>query len=109
MAWLLRQGEVLASLEVAATPLERARGFLGREQHDRALLLRPMRIPHTVGVRFPLDVAYLDADLVVVSTCRMAPFRVGRPRRRAQAVLEVDAGAFDRWQLRCGDRLEIKA
>ena len=109
MAWLLRQGEVLASLDVAATPRERARGFVGRRDHDRALLLKPLRVPHTVGVRFPLDVAYLDEDLVVVSTCRMAPFRVGRPRRRAHAVLEVDAGAFERWHLRCGDRLEIKA
>lgn len=109
MAWLLRQGEVLASLEVAATPLERARGFAGRDHHDGALLLTPLRVPHTVGVRFAIDVAYLDADLVVVSTCRMAPFRLGRPRRRAHAVLEVDAGAFERWHLQAGDRLEIEA
>jgi hypothetical protein len=109
MAWLLRQGEVLASLEVAETPLDRARGFAGRNHHDRALLLTPLRIAHTVGVRFPLDVAYLDADLVVLSTRRMAPFRVGRPRRRVHAVLEVDAGAFERWHLRAGDRLEIEA
>jgi len=109
MAWLLRQGEVLASLEVAATPLERARGFVGRDTRDRALLLTPLRVAHTVGVHFPLDIAYLDAELVVVSTCQMAPFRVGRPRRRAHAVLEVNAGAFERWHLCAGDRLEIEA
>ena len=109
MAWLLRQGEVLASLEVPVTSLERARGFLGREHHDRALLLRPLRFAHTVGVRFPVDVAYLDADLVVMSTRRMAPFRVGLPRPGVHAVLEADAGAFERWHLRRGDRLEIKA
>jgi uncharacterized membrane protein (UPF0127 family) len=109
MAWLLRQGEVLASVEIAASARERARGFLGRRKAGGALLLTPLRIPHTVGVRFPLDVAYLDDDLVVVSTRRMAPFRVGRPRRRCRAVLEVDAGAFERWQLKPGDRLEIEA
>jgi hypothetical protein len=109
MAWLLRRGEVLASLEVASGPFARVRGFAGRDRHDAALLLRPMRIPHTVGVRTAVDVAYLDADLVVVSTSRLSPFRVGLPRRRAHAVLEADAGAFERWQLRCGDHLEIEA
>lgn len=108
MAWLLRRGKVLASLEVAATPRARARGFLGCSR-DCALLLTPLRVPHTVGVRFPLDIAYLDDELVVVSTRRMAPFRVGRPRRHCHAVLEVDAGAFERWHLQAGDRLEIEA
>ena len=106
MAWLVRDDEVLASLEIADTLHTRRRGLLGRHGIDGAILLLPSFAVHTIGMGFDLDVAYLDADLVVRETHRMKRNRVGRPRFRARAVLEAEAGAFDRWKLRPGDRLE---
>ena len=41
MPWLLREGEVLATLEVADSFAGRARGLLGRDGIDGALLIRP--------------------------------------------------------------------
>jgi uncharacterized protein len=106
--WLLRDGEVLASLEVAATPTSRMRGLLGRDGIEGALLLRPATSVHTLGMRFPLDVAYCDADLVVLEVVRgMPPWRMAAPRRRCRNVVETEAGAFDRWRLGVGDRLEV--
>ncbi|MDA8296391.1 MAG: DUF192 domain-containing protein [Actinomycetota bacterium] len=107
MAWLLRQGEVLASLEVGL-PGRWRRRVLRREQGVGALLVTARRSTHTFGARSALDIAYLDVDLIVVSTCRMPPNRVGLPRRRAYAILQAEAGAFDRWRLRPGDKLEIE-
>ncbi len=49
-----------------------------------------------------------DADLVVLETIRMRRWRVGRPRLAARAVLEAEAGAFERWRLAPGDQLEVK-
>ena len=108
MSWLLRDGEVLAALEVADTRSARRRGLLGRDGFEGALLLRPARAVHTVGMRFPLDVAYCDDDLRVLETVCMKQRRFGAPRWRARAVLEAQAGAFERWGLRPGDHLEIK-
>lgn len=108
MAWLLREGEVLASLDVARTRRERARGLLGRDGIEGALLLQPARSVHTIGMRFPIDVAFCDADLVVLRVVRMPRFRVALPMWRANAVLEAEAGAFARWDLRPGDQLEVK-
>jgi uncharacterized membrane protein (UPF0127 family) len=108
MAWLIRDGEVLAALEVADSHRGRAKGLLGREHMAGALLLRPTKSVHTFGMRFPIDVAYCDRDLVVLETVSMSPRRVGRPRLRAHSVIEAEAGAFDRWRLRPGDQLEIK-
>lgn len=108
MAWLVRESQVLASLEVAASFRSRLRGLLGRDHIDGALLLRPARSVHTVGMRFAIDVAYCDADMTVLRTATMAPNRVGRPVRRACAVVEAEAGAFDRWALAVGDRLEVR-
>jgi hypothetical protein len=109
MAWLLREGEVLASVEVPCSFAARARAMAGRTTGEGgAVLLDQSRLAHSFGVAFPLDVAYLDAERVVVATTSIARNRVGLPHRRARSVLEVEAGAFDRWGLRPGDRLEIK-
>jgi uncharacterized protein len=108
MPWLLRDGEVLASLEVAGSLRERTRGLLGRSGLDGAFLLRPCRSVHTLGMRFPIDVAYCDAELTVVATARLRPWRVAWPAAGTRAVIEAEVGAFDRWGLRPGDRLEVK-
>jgi len=107
VAWLLRDGEVLAALEIASTRNERRRGLLGRDGIEGALLLKPARSVHTIGMRFPIDVAFCDRELAVVAVRCMRRYRMSRPRLRASCVIEASAGAFDRWGLRVGDRLEI--
>jgi uncharacterized membrane protein (UPF0127 family) len=98
----------LASLEIAESRRDRRRGLLGRDGIDGAILLRPARSVHTVGMRFPIDVAFCDADLRVVRVVRMPRHRVSRLVWRSRAVIEAEAGAFDRWKLRPGDELEVK-
>ncbi len=108
MPWLVRDGEVLASLEVAETRRDRRKGLMGRNGMEGALLLRPCTSVHTAGMHFDLDVAFCDDDLKVLETVRMRRWRVGRPRPGASCVLEAEAGAFERWRLRPGDQLEVK-
>jgi uncharacterized membrane protein (UPF0127 family) len=108
MAWLLREGEVLASVELVESVLARQKGLLGRRDVDGAVLLRPQRSVHTIGMRFPIDVAYCDRNLVVLATSTLRPFRFGLPHKHGRSVLEARAGAFERWGLRPGDRLEVK-
>ena len=108
MPWLLRDGDVLAAAEVATSFSSRLRGLLGRDGLDGALVLRPARSVHTLGMRFAIDVAFCDRELRVLSTCTMRPHRMGAPRRKAKVVIEAEAGAFDRWRLRPGDQLELR-
>jgi len=105
---LLRDGEVLASLEVAEAMGDRLKGLLGRDRIDGALLLRPARSVHTIGMRFGIDVAFCDRELVVLRTVTVPRNRMTRPVLRGRAVIEAEAGAFARWGLRAGDQLEIK-
>lgn len=72
------------------------------------MLLRPARSIHTLGMRFNLDVALLDANDVVIKTLRVRRHRVTAPIWRAKAVLEAEAGAFNTWDLKIGDELEIR-
>lgn len=108
MAWLLRDGEVLASLEVARERRARVKGLLGRDGVEGAIWLEPARSVHTIGMRFAIDVAYLDGDRTVLDMRTMGRYRLGRPRWRARAVLEAEAGAFERWRLHPGDVVDIE-
>lgn len=108
MPWLLRDGEVLASLEVAASRPERRKGLLGRDGIEGAMLLQPARSVHSIGMRFPLDVAWCDREMQVLRVARLGRNRVTRPVLRARCVIEAEAGAFARWELRVGDALELE-
>ena len=63
---------------------------------------------HTIGMRFPLDIAYVGSDNVVIKTESLQRHRVGMPVPRARMVIEANAGAFERWGLRVGDPIEIR-
>ena len=108
MTWLLRDGDVLAAADVAEGLAARSKGLLGRTDYAGAMILHRTRSIHTFGMRFTLDVAFCDRDLVVVGVARVPPMRLTRPRRGGRTVIEARAGAFERWGLRPGDRLEVR-
>jgi uncharacterized protein len=108
MPWLLREGEVLAAAEIAGSSGARLKGLLGRDGIDGALVLQPASSVHTFGMRFPIDVAFCDRELVVLEVMCLRPNRMTRPRLRAHCVIEAESGAFERWRLRPGDQLELK-
>ncbi len=108
MAWLMRDEQVLAAIDIAESFRERSRGLLGRDGIEGALLLRPCRQVHSFGMRFPIDVAFCTDELTVVRTLTLRPGRITRPSLRCRCVIEAEAGAFARWGLRPGDQLEIR-
>ncbi len=99
---------VLASTEVAANPKACRRGLLKRDHFEGAFVLRPCRWVHTIGMRFPLDVAYVDGEGLVIKTTRMGRHRLGWPVSKAAWVIEAEAGAFERWDLSTGDVVELR-
>ena len=109
MAWLVRDGDVLATAEIADTARARRRGLIGRDQFEGALVLKPCRHVHTARMRFELDVALCDSQGQVLRICTLAPWRVSPLLRRTAFVVEAPAGAFERWRLRVGDTIEVRA
>ena len=100
-------GRGVASLEVASTRRARSRGLLGRDGIDGALWLPGVRAVHTLGMRFALDVAWVDRSGRVVRTRHMAPGRASTWVPRAAGVLEAEAGAFARWGLVEGSAVAV--
>jgi uncharacterized membrane protein (UPF0127 family) len=95
-------------LELAATARARRRGLLGRRGIEGALLLTPANSVHTLGMRFAIDVAYLDRSSRVLAVRTMRPGRLGLPRPRARQVLEAEAGSMERWGVRRGVRITVR-
>jgi uncharacterized membrane protein (UPF0127 family) len=94
---------------VADTVLTRMRGLLGRPplRPGEGLMLRPASAIHTWFMRFPIDVLFLNRDLVVTAVAEdVAPWRM-RARRRSRSVLELASGETRRLGIRSGDRLRL--
>lgn len=94
-------------VEVADTIWRRMRGLLGRNglASGEGLLIRPAWSIHTAFMRFPIDVVFVDHDLIVI---RIAPslrsFRTAACRG-AREVVELPAGECERRGLEVGDRV----
>ena len=108
MSWLVRDGDVLAAAEIAATGRARRRGLLGHDGYEGAFVLRPCRNVHTVRMRFPIDVAFCDRYGFVLYRKTVARRRVTRFVWRSYFAIEAPEGAFERWKLELGDVLEVK-
>jgi uncharacterized protein len=82
-------------VDVPESYRERTRGLLGRDglEADEALLLERCRSVHTFGMRFAIDVVFLDRSYQVLTVRRAPPMRALLPRMRARHVLECAAGA----------------
>jgi uncharacterized protein len=98
---------VCEHLLVAARPLRRMRGLLGRAElpSDQGILLRPAGSVHTFFMRFPIDVVFLDREEVVVGIEQSLPPWKTAGRRGAKAVVELAAGECERRGVQVGDRL----
>jgi len=73
---------------------------------DEGLWLAPAWSIHTWGMRFPIDVVFVDADQRILRIAEaMRPWRLAS-QRRAQGVVELAAGRARVLGLRVGDRLD---
>ncbi len=102
---------VLGRVACATSAWERARGLLGRPAPgpDEGLLLTPCRSVHTFGMRYPIDVVYLDDDWRIARVVPgLAPLRLSACRR-AVATLEIAAGRAATIGLEPGDELRWNA
>jgi uncharacterized protein len=104
---LVVDGRVRAPVEVVSGLRARHRGLLGRDGLTGALWLQPCRQVHTFGMRFAIDVAYVDRSGRVLAVHRMPPGRLTRPHLRACAVVETEAGAFAAWDLAPGSAVRV--
>lgn len=101
---------IAGRVQVARRPVERLRGLLGRSglACGEGLLLTPCNGVHTWGMRFSIDVVFLDVAGRVVRVASMPPGRMIPWVRRAKQALELASGAAAVAGVSVGTRLRIE-
>jgi uncharacterized protein len=93
-------------LEWAGTSETRRRGLLGRTQFDRGegIYIVPTQWIHMIGMKIPIDVAFLDRDGRVLTVHhRLKPNRFSKLVWRADGALELPAGTLAETGTEAGD------
>ena len=100
-----------------ATKVRKADNFLTRligllkRTHlgpEEALWLMPSKGIHTIGMKFPIDVVFLNRDHQVLGLMSgLVPYRVSAVHLRGYSVLELPNGTIKKSRTEIGDKLEI--
>jgi protein-S-isoprenylcysteine O-methyltransferase Ste14/uncharacterized membrane protein (UPF0127 family) len=98
-------------LRVADTHWTRLRGLLGTTglEPGTGLWINPCRQVHMFGMRYAIDVVFLDRNCRIVELVSdLAPWKVSPKVTQAASVLELPAGTIARLGLRSGGTLVIE-
>lgn len=90
--------------------LTRLVGLLKRKKlgPEEAIWLVPSKGIHTVGMKFSIDVVFLNKERKVVALIpEMAPFRMTSIHLLANSVLELPTGAIKKSRTEVGDQLDV--
>ncbi len=85
-------------------------GLLGTAAPDpqKALHIVPCSGIHTIGMKYPIDVLFLNAfGMVVDVKHQLESNRVVKSVPAAKSVVELPAGALRRWDIRLNDMLKV--
>jgi len=103
-------GRVLANrVHTAFDSRSRREGLLrqGTWPAGSALIIAPCQAVHTIGMRFPIDLVFVNRAGVVVKTReRVVPWRMAGAMR-AFAVVEMPAGTLAGMSLEIGDGIAV--
>lgn len=106
---LFRDGTcILPQVARTTNAWDRLRGLLGRPrlQAGEALLIDPCPSVHTIGMGYPLDLVFLDADFrLLKQVSELKPLRWAGCSN-ARATVELAPGSLKTLSLNPGDRLE---
>src|SRR5215470_4643356 len=95
---------------VAETNLSRMVGLLGKRglAAGSGLLIYPSQSIHTVAMRFPIDVIFVDRHWRVIHLRpQMVPYRLTALHWRSRCVIELPSGVIAESSTCVGDQLSV--
>jgi len=107
-----RKAYLATHLSVAGTHWSRLRGLMGKDAASfpagNGLWIVPSRGVHTLAMKFPIDVLYLDTKKHVVHVEQnLQPWGVARVSMHTASVLELPGNTLKSSGTAIGDEIEI--
>jgi uncharacterized membrane protein (UPF0127 family) len=105
-----KQAELGNRVEVARSFWQRGRGLMFRSRlpDGGGLVIDPCSSIHTMWMRFPIDVLYVDKDGTVTRADReMKPWRFGPLFVRGRYVIELPPGVIASTNTERGDKIKF--
>jgi uncharacterized membrane protein (UPF0127 family) len=105
----VKSREIISSrVFIARSFFRRFSGLLFREslKSDEVFILKDCKSIHTIGMRYSLDVAFIDNDGKIIAIFEnLCPWKITPYIAEAVFVLEARSGFFKKWFLAVGDRI----
>ncbi len=102
--------ELISDLKVADSFWLRLVGLLGRKgmSADEGMWFDRCSSIHTFGMRFSLDVVFLDSSMKVKALKPdVKPGRMTWPVMGARSAVELTSGSIERMKIKIGDQLHV--
>jgi uncharacterized membrane protein (UPF0127 family) len=96
------------NIKIADSSLRRMVGLLGTShlEPQSGLLIFPTQGVHTFGMKYPIDIVFLDRERRVLGVrAAVKPWRLSPIFWRAQCVVELPAGVIEATRTEVGDQL----
>lgn len=107
-----RQVPLITRGRLANTFWLRLRGLLGTDalQKEEGLILAGEKSIHTLFMKFPIDVVYVNKQYQVIRTdVNMVPYRLGPFIAQSAYILEMPVGTIAHTATEVGDQLRFEA
>jgi len=103
-------GDILCDRAIYAHVFfERFKGLLGRESLEKGegLIIPQCRSIHMFGMKFPIDVLFLDNDGIITKIVEnLKPLRVAFGGYKTETIIELPAGVLGLSRISLGHRID---
>lgn len=107
-----RKAVLISRARMANSFWSRLRGLLGTTslKAGEGLILAGEKSIHTLFMKFPIDVVYINKQHIVVrTTTNMVPYRLGPFVSQSAYVLEMPVGTIEQTSTQVGDHLSLES
>ncbi|MDO9533910.1 MAG: DUF192 domain-containing protein [Bacillota bacterium] len=102
---------ILDEAEIADSFNLRLKGLLGRSSlaPGKGLIIRPCRSVHTMGMQFPIDIAFVDnEDRICHIIKNMRPYKISPCINKSSYIIEAPSGTFTSTSTAVGDKVKLE-
>jgi len=95
-------------IDFANNSFSRMKGLMFKNTINKGLLLKPANSIHTLFMKFPIDVVYIDKSSKIIKVSKnMKPWKISNIVLKSHAILELPEGTINKYRIKVSDVVEF--